>query len=254
MRWSYFSHCIHNWPVTRGVKTPLNSAVLGLLAMGMMHFGPRLELLGFCPPLGQFNGVQWRWLWHPPPPPPPPTHTHIPWWQLTLHTLIVPAVAVSSHNVIPRVGTMGMQCEYFLTLASETINQGLKASKEMLSLEDTEVYSQQGSTLLQNSLSDQKWRHSSCLQSVCFLQCVKEPPLQHTEQRILSSYSTFFIQQKSFCMLVSMSFNFRRKEEQTSVSEGVIFTWDLSGGFPFRTTNSIKEKRRRRTTWHFSSG
>ena len=90
------------------------------------------------------------------PPPPPHTHTHIPWWQLTLHTLIVPAVAVSSHNVIPRVGTMGMQCEYFLTLASETINQGLKASKEMLSLEDTEVYSQQGSTLLQNSLSDQK--------------------------------------------------------------------------------------------------
>lgn len=37
------------------------SALLGLLAMGMMHFGPRLELLGFCPPLGQFNGVQWRY-------------------------------------------------------------------------------------------------------------------------------------------------------------------------------------------------
>ena len=53
------THCIHNWPVTREIKTPLNSAVLGLLAIGMMHFGPRLELLGFCPPLGQFNGVQW---------------------------------------------------------------------------------------------------------------------------------------------------------------------------------------------------
>ena len=30
----------------------------GLRAGGMMNCGPCLELLGFCPPLGQFNGVQ----------------------------------------------------------------------------------------------------------------------------------------------------------------------------------------------------
>ena len=41
-----YSHCIHN------------SIVLGLRASGMMHCGPLLELLGFCSPLGQFNGVQ----------------------------------------------------------------------------------------------------------------------------------------------------------------------------------------------------
>lgn len=33
-----------------------------LRASGMMHRGPCLELLGFCPRLAQFNGVQWRWL------------------------------------------------------------------------------------------------------------------------------------------------------------------------------------------------
>lgn len=41
---------------------PLNSVVFGLRAGGMMHCGPCLELLGFCPPLGWFNVVQWKGL------------------------------------------------------------------------------------------------------------------------------------------------------------------------------------------------
>ena len=43
---------------TIGPFTPLLSVVLGLRAGGMMHCGPWLELLGFCPSLGQSNGVQ----------------------------------------------------------------------------------------------------------------------------------------------------------------------------------------------------
>ena len=39
---------------------PLNSDVLDLRAGGMMHCYPWLELLGFCPPLDQFNGIQWK--------------------------------------------------------------------------------------------------------------------------------------------------------------------------------------------------
>ena len=39
---------------------PLNSVVLGLRGGGMMYCGRWLELLGFCPPLGQFKEVQWK--------------------------------------------------------------------------------------------------------------------------------------------------------------------------------------------------
>ena len=51
-----YSHCVksrlHYWAVTRQISNPLNFVALGLRAGGMMHCGPRLELLGFCSSLG----------------------------------------------------------------------------------------------------------------------------------------------------------------------------------------------------------
>jgi len=56
-----YSHCIHNWPVTREIGNSFKfNSVLGLRAIGMMHYGPFLKLLGFYPHLGQFNRVQWK--------------------------------------------------------------------------------------------------------------------------------------------------------------------------------------------------
>ena len=46
-----YSHCVksrlHYWAVTRQISNPLNFVALGLRAGGMIHCGPRLELLGF---------------------------------------------------------------------------------------------------------------------------------------------------------------------------------------------------------------
>ena len=74
----------------------------------MIPCGPCLELLGFCPPLGQFSGVQWKWLQSIA----PPTSPGGSWRRiLSLFSMpIVLAVVVSSSNLVPSVGTMGMQC------------------------------------------------------------------------------------------------------------------------------------------------
>ena len=59
-----YSHYVNNWPMTREIRNsrPLNSVLLDLRAGGMMRCDPWLELLGFCPSLDQFNGIQWKWL------------------------------------------------------------------------------------------------------------------------------------------------------------------------------------------------
>ena len=74
----------------------------------MIPCGPCLELLGFCPPLGQFSGVQWKWLQSIA----TPTSPGGSWRRiLSLFSMpIVLAVVVSSSNLVPSVGTMGMQC------------------------------------------------------------------------------------------------------------------------------------------------
>ena len=112
-RWNSknYSHYIHNWLVTPEIDlTPWNFLLLGLRASGTMHWGPCLELLGFCPPLGQFNGLQWKWL-----------QSFAPFASLcggwrNIPSLfgmpVVLAVAVSFNNLVLRVGTMVMQCEY----------------------------------------------------------------------------------------------------------------------------------------------
>ena len=72
--------------------------------VGMIPCGPCWELFGFCPPLGQFNGVQWRWLQSIA----PPTSPGGSWrYVLSLFSMsIVLAVVVSSNNLDPRVGIM----------------------------------------------------------------------------------------------------------------------------------------------------
>ena len=91
--------------------TRLNSVELGLPAGTMMHCCPWLESLGFCPLLVQFNGVQLKWLQSFP----PPTSPSGGWCRIpSLFGMpIVLAVAVSSHNLVSRVGTIGMKYEYY---------------------------------------------------------------------------------------------------------------------------------------------
>ena len=74
-----------------------------------MHCGLCLELLGVCPPFGQFNGVHWKWLRSFA----PPTSRGGGWRRiLSLFDMpIVLAVAVSSRNLVPLVGTMAMKCK-----------------------------------------------------------------------------------------------------------------------------------------------
>ena len=76
-----------------------------------MHRGPWLELLGFCPSIDQFNGVYWKWLRSFA----PPTSPSGGWRRLpSLFGMpIFLSVAVSSHNLVPRAGTKGMQWEYY---------------------------------------------------------------------------------------------------------------------------------------------
>ena len=84
--------------------------------VGMIPCGPCLELLGFFLPLGQFNGVQRKWLQSiAPPNSPGGSWCHI----LSLFSMpIVLAVVVSSNNLVLRVGTIGMQCDYYTCLSS----------------------------------------------------------------------------------------------------------------------------------------
>ena len=78
--------------------------MLDLRAGGMMHYGPWLELLGFCLPLGHFNGVQWKWLQSFA----PPISSGGGWRRIpSLFGMpIVLVVAVSAHNLVPRDGIM----------------------------------------------------------------------------------------------------------------------------------------------------
>ena len=71
---------------------------------GAMHRGTRdlLELLGFCSPFGQFNGVPRTYLGGG--------------WPRTLSFFGMPTVlivAVSSHNLLPRDEIVAMRCLFF---------------------------------------------------------------------------------------------------------------------------------------------
>ena len=85
--------------------------MLGLRAGGIMHCCPWLESSDFCPPLGQFNGVSWSDFKVS------PLSPHLVAVDLVYshYSTLVLAVAVSSHNLVPRLGTIGMQCEYYTT-------------------------------------------------------------------------------------------------------------------------------------------
>ena len=93
--------------------TSLNSVALGLPAVSMMHCYPWLESHGFCPLLVQFNVVQLKWLQSFA----PPTSPSGGWSRIPslFGMSIVLAIAVSSHNLVPRAGTIGIQCEYYTT-------------------------------------------------------------------------------------------------------------------------------------------
>ena len=76
-----------------------------------MHCCPWLESPDFCSPLGQFNGVSWSDFKVS------PLSPHLVAVDLVYshYSTLVLAVAVSSHNLVPRLGTIGMQCEYYTT-------------------------------------------------------------------------------------------------------------------------------------------
>lgn len=94
----------------------LNSVVPSLRVSGVMHRGTRdrLELLGFCSPFRQFNGV-------------PPTSLG-GGWPRTLSFLGMPTVlvvAVSSHNFLPRDEIVDMRCLFY---AIETLVREAKCT------------------------------------------------------------------------------------------------------------------------------
>ena len=112
-----YSHCIHNWPVTREIGNSFKFRRVGTACWWRDVCGFWLELLGFCPPLGQFNGVQCKWLGSfAPPTSPGGGLRRLP---SLFGMSIVLAVAVPSHNLVTRAGTIGMQCEYYTIVCSQ---------------------------------------------------------------------------------------------------------------------------------------
>ena len=107
---------INNWPITREMR---NSVASNLRAIGIMHRGPRLELLCLCQPASspvevtEFSAFS-------------PYLSSCSVWRRIPSIIvmgIVLADAVSFHNFVPLDGIINMQCEYYTVISVLSIRR-----------------------------------------------------------------------------------------------------------------------------------
>ena len=114
---SDYSHCIHNWPVTREIGNSFKFRRVGTARWWRDVLRLLVRIAWFLPaswPV-QRSSVEWLRSFAP------PTSPGGGWRRLPslFGMSIVLAVAVPSHNLVPRAGTIGMQCEYYTIVCSQ---------------------------------------------------------------------------------------------------------------------------------------
>ena len=107
------SHCIHNWPVMWEMSNSLNFCCVGPARWWHNALLPLVRIARFPPASWPVQRSKLKWLQSFA----PPTSPGGGWSRIPslLCILIVLAVAVSSHNLVPHVGTVGMQCKCYTT-------------------------------------------------------------------------------------------------------------------------------------------
>ena len=88
--------------------------MLSLRAGGMMHYGPWLELLGFCWVFARLLASSTEFIG---------CDLEVSRWRLKSLTLIIGHIvlvaAVFSHILVPRAGTIGLECEYYFIVCTK---------------------------------------------------------------------------------------------------------------------------------------